>query len=125
MKLVLHPYPSHGTPRILEEMAMGKPEGQAVGQGGPHTSLVPLPRLLPGPPRATHVKERVPGAWPSCGYRCARKGFRPAAAWSSPGSGSKQSKLLLGLLLGLLHGSLSSMLDRETFAYTLSLMSVL
>lgn len=64
MELVLHPYPSHGTPRILEEMAMGKPEGQAMGQGGPHTSLVPLPRLLPGPPK---------------GHTCERKGSRGLA----------------------------------------------
>lgn len=49
VELVLHPYPAHGAPRTLEEMATGKPEGQAVGRGGPHTSLVPLPSLPPPP----------------------------------------------------------------------------
>lgn len=104
---------------------MGKLEGQVVGQGGPHTSLVPLPDLPPAPPlRATHAKG-FQGLRLAVGYGCARKGFRATAAWSRPGSGSKRCELSRGLLLGLLHGSLSSMLDRETFAYTSSLMSVL
>ena len=83
-ELVLHPSPTHSTPRILEEVAMGKLEGQVVGQGGPHTSLVPLPDLPPAPPlRATHSKG-FRGLGLAVGYGCSRKGFRATAAWSRP-----------------------------------------
>lgn len=57
MELVLHPYPTHSPPRFLEEMAMGEPEGQVVGQGGPHTSLVPLPSLPPGTPEGHKMQK--------------------------------------------------------------------
>lgn len=49
---------------------MGKLEGQVVGQGGPHTSLVPLPDLPPAPPlRATHSKG-FGGLGLAVGYGC-------------------------------------------------------
>lgn len=46
---------------------MGKPEGQVVGQGGPHTSLVPLPSIPPGTPRGPQDVKGLQGLGPGAG----------------------------------------------------------
>lgn len=69
------PAPPTAPPRILEEVVMSKPEGQVVGQGGPHASLLPLPQPPSWPPKG-HRRERVPGIQPGRWCRCARKGLR-------------------------------------------------
>lgn len=88
MELVLHPYPTHGAPRTLEETATGKPdEGQAVGRGGPHTSLVPLPALP------------LAGCWlQKCG-----EGIQTHSSPEQPRQRAERSKLSQGLdfLMGL------------------------
>lgn len=84
MELVLDPYPTHSPPRFLEEMAMGKVVLIPASSPFPASLLAPL--------KATRCK-RVAGTRPRYWSRCVRKGLRPTAAWSSPGSGSQQSTL--------------------------------
>lgn len=104
-----------------------EPGRQALSTGGPRaSSLAPRPQLPLLAPKDTDGKG-FPGTQPNCLCRFARKEIQ------TPQHKKKSSKwiqafsalLTFSLLLGLLHGSYSSMLDRETLAYTSSLLSLL
>lgn len=82
------PTPPTAPPRILEEMVMSKPEGQVVGQGGPHASLLPLPQPPSWPPRDTDARG-FRGFSPAVDADVQGRGWDTIAARSSAGSGSK------------------------------------
>lgn len=84
------PTPPTAPPRILEEMVMSKPDGQVVGQGGPHASLLPLPSpasLLA--PQGTQMRKGFQGFSPAVDADVQGRDWDTIAARRSAGSGSK------------------------------------
>lgn len=121
------PTPSFQPPGTAANRPCPEPGRQALSTGGPRaSSLSPRPQLPLLAPKDTDGKG-FPGTQPNCLCRFARKEIQ------TPQHKKKSSKwiqafsalLTFSLLLGLLHGSYSSMLDRETLAYTSSLLSLL
>lgn len=121
------PPPASSPPGTAANRPCPESGRQALSTGGPRaSSLSPCPQLPLLAPKDTDGKG-FPGTQPNCLCRFARKEIQ------TPQHKKKSSKwiqafsalLTFSLLLGLLHGSYSSMLDRETLAYTSSLLSLL
>lgn len=104
-----------------------EPGRQALRKGRPCASLL-FPHFPPTPcsrPPRTQMGRGFQGLSPTVYAGLQGKKFKHHHNSKEKSSKWIQALLAFSLLLGLLHGSYSSMLDHETFAYTSSLMSLL